>query len=264
MREFRNVYCQRDPKWASQRLGTVNGSTIGDYGCYVTSMAMLSCYYGHVVTPAQLDDILTDKNLYVNESGQYKAPANLMVDNNLTRVFPDITYQKTYDFSSKPADLGLLKKLSDDANTTVIIGLDFDHNPANNIQYHFVALWKADATDADSIWVFDPWDGRTKPFSASYGNDPALTIQKFVVYTGTPAQPQSTVTFTDQTKISANLLNSVDYPVTDDMEIQAIRGKLSELGRLQKQPQPQPQQQGQAVFTNPISQLAYRFAVWLG
>ena len=36
-----NRYSQRDPRWASQNLGTTK-DTIADYGCYVTSMAMMS------------------------------------------------------------------------------------------------------------------------------------------------------------------------------------------------------------------------------
>lgn len=41
--------------------------------------------------------------------------------------------------------------------------------------------------------------------------------------------------FTDQTKIPALLLTSSDFPVTSDMEIQAIRGELGDLGRANKQ-----------------------------
>lgn len=39
----------------------------------------------------------------------------------------------------------------------------------------------------------------------------------------------------DQTKIPANLLNSVDFPVTNPMEIQAIRGTLGDYGRAKKE-----------------------------
>src|ERR1035437_9350383 len=125
MKQLPVVYSQRDPKWASQRLGTVDGSTIGAYGCYISSFSMMANFYGHSVTPAQLDDIYTNNGFYVN--------GNLCTDGSLQRAFADCVYQKTYSYTSSPADLNLLKSLLDDANTLVILELDFDHNPNDGI-----------------------------------------------------------------------------------------------------------------------------------
>ena len=62
MRTYPQIYSQRDPQWASQKLGTVIGATIGQYGCFITSFAMIARYYGHQITPNALNDIFTQKN----------------------------------------------------------------------------------------------------------------------------------------------------------------------------------------------------------
>lgn len=44
------IYCQRDPRWASLKMGD-SQSTIGEYGCLITSLASLAAYTGHPCTP---------------------------------------------------------------------------------------------------------------------------------------------------------------------------------------------------------------------
>lgn len=48
-------------------------------------------------------------------------------------------------------------------------------------------------------------------------------------------QPTPVFIFTDQTKVPASLLNSQDYPVQEDQEVQQIRGKYGDLGRALKE-----------------------------
>jgi len=175
MRTYPQVYSQRDPQWAAQRLGTVDGATIGQYGCYITSFAMTSGYFGHQITPNALDDIFTNKQLYANGA--------LVNDGDLSKIFPDILFQQAYDYSNNPADLNLLKQLSADDTLAVIIELDFDHDPNDGIQTHFVCLHEYDGT---TFKIYDPWYGTDDDFSLHYGTNPAQTIQKVVVYKGNP------------------------------------------------------------------------------
>lgn len=183
MRDY-TIYGQRDPRWSAQRLGTVNGSTLGAYGCYTTCFAMLACWGGHNVTPADLDNLFTDRGLYVS--------GNLCTDNILTKVYPDCQYQKTYNYASSLADLNLLKSLMADPLNNVILGLDFNHNPADGVQTHFVIC---QSFDGYTLVIADPWTGKVNNFSVLYGTNPAQTIQKFVVYRITPpAQPAPVVT----------------------------------------------------------------------
>ena len=175
MKNLPVLYSQRDPKWAAQRLGTVNGSTIGDFGCYVTAFAMLACYYGHTLTPADLDNILTDKGYYVS--------GNLMQDKNLQSVFADCIYQGSISYANVPADLNKLKDLLADANTMVVLEVDF--NPSLvGVQTHFVV---AVSCDGSTVKIADTWTGTIKTLDSSNYGDAKTTIQKYVVYKGTPA-----------------------------------------------------------------------------
>lgn len=51
-------YLQNDPRWASHRLGNLNGETLGDAGCTVSSVAMAMTNLGHPVDPGQLNAAL--------------------------------------------------------------------------------------------------------------------------------------------------------------------------------------------------------------
>lgn len=176
MRTYPQIYSQRDPQWAGQRLGTVNGATIGQYGCYVTSFAMTACYFGHQITPNALDDIFTNKQLY--------ADGDLINnDGDLSEVFSDIQFQKSYFYVDGPADLNLLKQLSSDDTLAVILEVDFDHDPNDGIQTHFVCLHEY---DGNTFKIYDPWYGTDDDFSLHYGSNPAQTILKLVVYKGNP------------------------------------------------------------------------------
>jgi uncharacterized protein YdcH (DUF465 family) len=179
MRSLPQIYSQRDDRWKNQRLGTVDGTTIGAYGCYVTSDAMVASYYGRIVTPASLDDLFTTQGLYVN--------GNMLTDDQLHKAFSDIQYLQTFNYATTSADLGKLRDLLSDPTISVIIEVDFDHNPTDGIQTHFMV---AVACDGSSIMIADPWQlpGSIDLFTKNYGNNPAQTILKFVVYKGTPVQ----------------------------------------------------------------------------
>lgn len=175
MRTLPQVYSQRNPQWASQRLGTVNGTTIGQYGCYISSFSMVAGYFGHTITPAAFDDACTNK-FYVE--------GNEATDDMLQKVFPDCKYVTSYNFYEVPADLALLKKLLDDPTLMVIVEVDFDHNPSDGIQTHFMVA--VDSDGGNGIKMADPWYGSIDDFSKNYGSNPTQTILKYVVYKGTP------------------------------------------------------------------------------
>lgn len=185
VKNFPALYAQRDPRWASQRLGTADGITLGQYGCYVTSMAMLACYYGHTITPAALDDLYTARGIYVD--------GDMMPDDAVHRAFPDLTLVAVHDYSNGPADLGLLRSIAADPTLMAVIGLDFDHNPSDGVQTHFSPLAGCDGVH---VQLADTWyGGIIADMTVNYGSDPATTIQKVVVYRGpAPATPTAPAT----------------------------------------------------------------------
>ena len=197
MRTYPVIYNQQDPQWGSKQIGSVSGANIATVGCYLTDYAMTACYYGHQVRPDELNDIFNRQNIYVQ--------GDLLTDDALTKVFPDITYQQTYDFAAVPANLGLLQQLAADEATTVILELDFDHNPNDGIQTHFVCLHDY---DGKTLTIFDPWWGTDSDFSLHYGTDPKTTILKFVVYHGNPVGQAVSVPSADFTRL---VYNSTQY-----------------------------------------------------
>lgn len=165
------IFSQRDPKWASQRLGTADGYTLGGYGCYVTAMAMVATHFGKDINPAQLDDVFTEGNMYVQ--------GGMAVDGMLSRVYPDIAYGGAYHCETVPCDLEQLNRAFK-YSTEAIIEVDFNHNPADGVQTHFVRF---NSWDGTTLLVDDPWYGDRVNFADRYG-DPTTTIQKIVFYDG--------------------------------------------------------------------------------
>ena len=129
MRTLPQVFSQRDPQWTADLMGT-STVTLGDDGCYVTSFAMLSCYYGKQTTPEVLNKYLTDNKLYVEGDC-------IGSDNTLQSVYPDILYQQSLNYPDPtPADLNELKALMTDPTVSVI--LEIELAPGDT---HFVVLY---------------------------------------------------------------------------------------------------------------------------
>ncbi|HEX2910379.1 MAG TPA: hypothetical protein VH186_06190 [Chloroflexia bacterium] len=173
MRQLPIIYSQRDSRWANQRLGTVNGTTIGSDGCYDTSDAAVAGYFTHSITPAELDDILTNKNLYIS--------GNLMTDDALCKVFPDISLQEVDSYYSIPADLQKLQQIMSDPTLLPILCLD------RGTYTHFVVCVDCNGS---TVQIADPWTGTVVDLGQTYG-DPQKVILKYVVYKGTPVTNQN-------------------------------------------------------------------------
>jgi hypothetical protein len=202
MRQYPFIYSQRDPQWAGNQLGTVQGATIGAYGCILTSHAMKAGYYGHEVKPNALNDIYTQKNLYLS--------GDLLSDADLSAVFSDITLIETTSYADVPADLNHLKTLATDPTLTVTIEVDFDHDPNDGIQTHFVELHDFDGT---TLTIYDPWYGTDDDFTLHYGTNIAQTIQKIAVYKGSPVAAPVTI---DAPTFQKLVTNSTSYDAVCD------------------------------------------------
>ncbi len=213
MRNLPKIFSQRDPQWAAQRLGTVNGSTLGQYGCYVTSFAMVAAYYGKDINPSKLDDFFTNGHVYYNAQGNHNDPAKFAADNMLQVIYGDIVFQKAYDFTNAPADLNLLKTLLADPTLSVILEVDFNHNPGDGIQTHFVVAVEC---DGKKVVIADPWQvpGSVDDFTKNYGNNPAQTILKFVVYKGNVPATAST-----SPAAGADMYGGLDLNNKDSMKV---------------------------------------------
>ena len=124
---------QRDEKWASEKLGK-SYVTVGRYGCLVTSLSMLSSYYGGYKSPKALA-----KGLSYTKDG-------LVIWSSLPKMLPFELDRRLYRRDDKA-----IKASLKDPDTAVILEVD---------NYHWVV---AIGFYKFAPWVYrivDPWTGR--------------------------------------------------------------------------------------------------------
>lgn len=141
-------YSQNDKRWKNQRLGKSEW-TMGEAGCFVTSMAVVATDLGHKTTPLQMLEALEKHNL-INAAG------DLTRADALTVIYPDIHLIASKTWPKKSADLSFIS-----ANTIV----EIDDSPAKGLQSHFMPVEKVTGKD---VKVMDVWDGKDRNVSA-YG-----------------------------------------------------------------------------------------------
>lgn len=162
-----NIFSQWDSSWAYDKMGTKE-KTIGQIGCYLTCMAQLLANRGYDHNPQTLNKHITDKHLYIQ--------GNNLSASILSNLFPSFKKEKDIFYGFKDADLSLLNK---EDNEEIILCLDFDHDPSDGMDTHFVVLA---GYDGKKIIVDDPYYGTRNDFTEHYGNNPKQTILKIIKY----------------------------------------------------------------------------------
>lgn len=151
------AWSQRDPRWAKQRLGTVNGTTIGGEGCLITAIAMMNAGFdpGATLAPFQIDDLFTTHGGYAN--------GNLVIWNKINQLLPNCSTQGQIFCQTTAAPVGDIKAHLD-AGHLAVLQVGFGGN-ANKM--HFVL---ALGYNGDDIIFNDPWYGDRASFaSRRYG-----------------------------------------------------------------------------------------------
>lgn len=164
-------YAQTDPRWANQRLGTVDGITLGMAGCFVVSFANVAEHFGKDVTPADLDNIFTDRGMYID--------GNLCTDDMLTKVYPEIQFTGVYNCDSIPCDLSVFNEFNNYEHEAIV---ELDASPAPGVQTHFCRFYDYNP-QTGVVRIVDSQDGQIVSIADRYGN-PAEFILKVVKYVG--------------------------------------------------------------------------------
>ena len=160
------LFSQNDPLWRYKKLGT-SASTIGGYGCLLTSAAMVCAHYGKATNPDLLNQAMIRVNGY--------ASGNLWKFWSLSAVYPDITIRDYVDCEKVPAPLALIDtRLAE--GIPVIVKVDY--YPGGTVQQHWVVLC---GKSGDDYIVADPISGTRILFRQKYG-DPARYIFRVVTY----------------------------------------------------------------------------------
>jgi uncharacterized protein YvpB len=162
---------QRQLPWSSQRLGTVDGTTIGNEGCLITSCCMIAQYYGKDMTPDKFDNWLTDNNGYVD--------GNMYNSDALSWYYGDIKHTSTVMCTDIPAPIDRINE-SLNNGFPVIIGVNFLQTA--NIPTHFVVI--VGRMDDGTYIINDPWYQDQVFLTARYGKDQAQNILECIFYQG--------------------------------------------------------------------------------
>ena len=177
-------FSQTDPQWKSNLLGFDKTSTIGGYGCLLTSMTMCATNYGAAnLTPASLNDKM-------KAIGGFQAGTAFIVGWMIGNVVPGMALDYRA-CSGSPAPLAEI-----DANLAqgrpVIIEVDW--SPQAGVQTHYMLVYGKEGND---YLVYDPYpfptaSGQIKLSTSKYAqiagsNDPSKIISG-VFFTRGPAQ----------------------------------------------------------------------------
>lgn len=135
---------QRDPKWGSQKLGYGN-TTIHDYGCTITALAMLL-----ETTP----NVVNDKLKVV---GGFTGPnQNLLIWSKIKDAFPNAEFEwREYNYEDEADNIKVKDAIEKYGGC--LVEVDFDNTPRTDNR-HWVLL-------IGNKRLLDPWTGTERPTS---------------------------------------------------------------------------------------------------
>lgn len=162
---------QRDPRWKAQRLGTVNGTSIGSDGCVVTAACMLYTYYGKPVLPPDLDNFWTDNKIY--ESG------NLFSMSKIGAFMPSIVLDEMVRCKTVPAPIDKIKGYIDQGKPVFVWVIN------EGVEHCTLAVGYED----NQIIVNDPWRGDRVKISDRWGDSVKAIIYANLFSGPVPATP---------------------------------------------------------------------------
>ena len=149
-------FSQRDPRWASDKLGT-SDSSMGGWGCVVTSHAAVYKYLGIDIDPGRLNKLMIEWDGYD--------------DTNLWRWWtPELHLPVKWEREPKGTTarerIELVRSLTSKGIPPVLC-VDFQL-ATSDLQSHFVV--GLGVTAENDVIIMDSWDGQIKSFKSTYGN----------------------------------------------------------------------------------------------
>lgn len=177
---------QRDTRWKNQRLGMVNGVTIGSDGCVDTCQSMLLTYHGFPILPNQLDNLLTDKGLYYDAEGNGPVNDDLWVPANISKIWDKMKYVKTIYCETVSAPINEIKDAIDRGQPPTMWLIN------GKVKHNVLAV----GYDGNKILVNDPWMG-DQVFIEDRWGESSYVILSVDFYEGPMAQNNISVPQSD-------------------------------------------------------------------
>lgn len=162
-------------------LGNGRSETIGEFGCLLTSLAMVANHFGGNETVATFNEKMKQNNGFVN---QWIKPAMI------SAVYPNVKYQKRVQCENQPAPMAEIDAGLDAGSMIVVM---IDGSPRPGLQNHWIVLHEK---VGDDYGIWDPWysPGKPKTLRGRYSHgDPAAIIQDVIWFGGETLElPQAT------------------------------------------------------------------------
>jgi len=155
------IYGQRDPRWASEKLG-FGVETIGNYGCVVTSLAMmLSAIEDVEITPLEINEELKAVNGFTGDT------RNLVVWKSVEDAYPSVRFGGLDVCVTTPAPVSKIDKHIADDGCYCIIQVDMNPSPeVPGIQGHYVLITGGNGVNGYTI--HDPWHAQVLTVPPAY------------------------------------------------------------------------------------------------
>ncbi len=145
---------QQDPRWKNTKLGFGGGSTIGAYGCAMTSVTMLLSGFGFPETPDSLNNKLKQNGGYVQDAIVWGA---------VSSFYPKVRFRNLVICRDTDAPIDAISN-SIYAGQPVL--LEVDSSPRAGLQTHWVLAYNKVGKD---FYILDPW-----PYPTEEGKDISL------------------------------------------------------------------------------------------
>ncbi|MEN9564261.1 MAG: hypothetical protein RIR73_2505, partial [Chloroflexota bacterium] len=137
----KNLY-QNDDQWKDVSLGTSGETTIGKWGCLLTSVTMMLNGIGYNETPVTVNDKM-------KKAGGFQGA--LFIPSVLPYVWPNCAYRDMQPCETTPAPIALIDAAVA-AGKPVILQVDW--NKQQGIQTHFVLVKEKKGED---YVIYDPY-----------------------------------------------------------------------------------------------------------
>jgi hypothetical protein len=145
---------QQDPRWKNINLGLSSDSTIGAYGCAMTSVCMWLSGFGYPETPDTLNARLKQRGGFVQDA---------IIWSTVSAIYPKIRYKNLVLCRDTDAPLNVISGAIA-AGQPVI--LEVDSSPKPGLQTHWVVAY---AQKGNDFLILDPW-----PYPTEQGKDVSL------------------------------------------------------------------------------------------
>ena len=138
-------FSQTDPQWKSTVLGFDKSSTIGTYGCLLTSMTMCAIHYGASsdLTPVTLNEKM-------KAIGGFQSGTAYIIAWMIGKIVPGMSMDYR-NCNSSPAPLTEIDNYLA-MNKPVII--EMDYSPSSGLQTHYAVAYAKEGSD---YLVYDPY-----------------------------------------------------------------------------------------------------------